>query len=243
MKKRKILQNALRYAGQPGTADPDLSERLDRLYDLACKAACFRMEYRIIPVRSDQTAHRIVLGDQKKQLELPGQLAWRMLESCQEALILGATLGIGFDRELQRLQQLNMADALLFDAIGSAMIEEELDLWQSGFSSTQTQYLSDRFSCGYGDLPLSLQSTLADCLDLARTAGIFVQPSQMMIPTKSVTALIGLSDVPQPARIRGCASCALAHNCSCSKLKKTADGCGAMGPLSGNDHESQRNEK
>ena len=45
----------------------------------------------------------------------------------------------------------------------------------------------------------------------------------LMNPTKSVTALIGISDRPQMARIRGCAYCTMRETCA---LRKGGKHCG-----------------
>ena len=44
-----------------------------------------------------------------------------------------------------------------------------------------------------------------------------------MNPSKSVTAIIGLSDRPQAARIRGCAYCSMRETCA---LRKGGKHCG-----------------
>ena len=49
-------------------------------------------------------------------------------------------------------------------------------------------------------------------------------PSVLMNPAKSVTAVIGLSERPQPARVRGCGYCALRETCQYHKEGKS---CGA----------------
>ena len=60
-------------------------------------------------------------------------------------------------------------------------------------------------------------------LDTARRVGIHVTPSFLMNPSKSVTAVIGLSDKPQMARIRGCAWCVMRNTCT---LRKGGKSCG-----------------
>ena len=84
-------------------------------------------------------------------------------------------------------------------------------------------YLTDRFSPGYGDLPLSLQPGLCAVLDAERRVGIHVTSSFLMNPGKSVTAVIGLADKPQMARIRGCAWCVMRNTCT---LRKGGKSCG-----------------
>ena len=77
-------------------------------------------------------------------------------------------------------------------------------------------YLTDRFSPGYGDLPLSVQPALCRAAGAA-SLGVYVTQSCLMNPQKTVSAVIGLADTPQRARIRGCAFCALRHQCTMRK--------------------------
>ena len=60
--------------------------------------------------------------------------------------------------------------------------------------------------------------------DAARRLGLHVTDSLLLNPTKSVTAVIGLSDRPQMARIRGCDYCALRESC---ELRKGGKRCGS----------------
>ena len=80
---------------------------------------------------------------------------------------------------------------------------------------------TDRFSPGYGDLPLELQAPLCAALDAQRRIGLTVTPSFLLNPTKSVTAVIGLAAVPQKKRIRGCAYCSMRQTCSLRKRGTT----------------------
>ena len=82
---------------------------------------------------------------------------------------------------------------------------------------------TDRFSPGYGDLPLDLQPALCAALDAQRRLGLTVTDSLLLNPVKSVTAVIGLSPTPQPARIRGCGYCNFRENC---QFRKEGTTCG-----------------
>ncbi len=83
------------------------------------------------------------------------------------------------------------------------------------------KFLTDRFSPGYGDLPLSLQRALCAALDSQRRLGVTVTESLLMVPMKTVSAVIGLADTPQPARVRGCAFCARRETCTFRKNGNT----------------------
>ena len=58
-----------------------------------------------------------------------------------------------------------------------------------------------RYSPGYGDLPLEAQRPLLAALDAARQAGITLSSALLMMPSKSVSAIIGAG--PEGAARRG----------------------------------------
>ena len=51
--------------------------------------------------------------------------------------------------------------------------------------------MTRRFSPGYGDLPLSVQPAFAQELDL-ESLGVAVTDSYLLVPQKSITALVGV---------------------------------------------------
>jgi cobalamin-dependent methionine synthase I len=55
--------------------------------------------------------------------------------------------------------------------------------------------LTPRFSPGYGDFPLSYQRVLIDLLDAPRVLGVSVTPSDLLVPVKSVTAVVGIRKI------------------------------------------------
>ena len=155
---------------------------------------------------------------------LPGTLAERMLAECDGAVLLVCTLGAGFDRMEKEWEARDMARAAVMDVCGSAWTESVCDAAEEEIRSRfPGRYLTDRFSPGYGDLPLSLQAGFLRALDAGRKLGITVNESFLLLPCKSVTAVIGLSGKPQGAKIRGCASCSLREGC---EYRKRGDFCG-----------------
>ena len=146
---------------------------------------------------------------------LKGSLAVRMLKECPRAALMVCTLGTTFDAWLRQEQARNMARAVLLDACGSAYVEAGCEEAQREIASRHPgAFLTDRFSPGYGDLPLETQRPLLAAVDAARRLGVYLTDSCLMNPSKSVTAVIGLSDRPQRARIRGCAFCAMNKTCT-----------------------------
>jgi hypothetical protein len=117
-----------------------------------------------------------------------------------------------------------MAGAALLDACGSVLVEEACDRAEEALRQQHPGlYLTDRFSPGYGDLPLSVQPDLLRALDGTRLAGVWLTDTCLMNPSKTVTAIVGLSATPQQAKIRGCDYCALRDTCNLRKDGKRCD--------------------
>lgn len=178
-----------------------------------------RFVYRVFPVEHAEGG--VSLAD----LPLPGEMAARMLREASRAAILVCTLGAGFETLLRAVAARDMARAAALDACGSAYVEAGCDEAERAIAARfPEKFLTDRFSPGYGDLPLALQPALCAALDAQRRLGVTVTESLLMVPTKTVSAIIGLADTAQPARVRGCGFCARRETCAFRKGGKT---CGA----------------
>jgi hypothetical protein len=59
--------------------------------------------------------------------------------------------------------------------------------------SQNEESITWRFSPGYGDLPLDTHINLLGALDTSRKIGLTVSRSLILIPSKSVTAIIGVT--------------------------------------------------
>lgn len=155
-------------------------------------------------------------------LVLPGEMAKTMLRECSDAVLLLCTLGAGFEARLRAASARDMAQAAMLDACGSAYVEAGCDEAEQAIAARfPGKFLTDRFSPGYGDLPLALQPKLCAALDSQRRLGVTVTESLLMVPMKTVSAVIGLADTPQPARVRGCQFCARRETCEFRKGGRT----------------------
>ena len=205
------IGEVLRYLGVKEDPEGAMARAVQDEADGLLRAVRPRYVYRLFPL--ERGPEGVVL--QGSGVTLPGSLAGRMLARCGQAALLACTLGAGFEAMLRSVQARDMARAVILDACGSALVEAGCDRAERELKARcPGQYLTDRFSPGYGDLPLAVQDTICTVLDAPKRLGVQVTGSLLMNPTKSVTAVIGLADVPQPARIRGCTYCALAGNCT-----------------------------
>ena len=204
------IREAMRYLGAGHDADTEALVRA-AASELEQRVQP-RFVYRVFPVEHAEGG--VSLAD----LPLPGEMAARMLREASRAAILVCTLGAGFETLLRAVAARDMARAAALDACGSAYVEACCDAAEREIAERFGESsLTDRFSPGYGDLPLALQPEILARTDAHRKLGITLTESLLMIPTKSVTAIIGICNTPQPARIRGCAFCNLRETCAFRK--------------------------
>ena len=115
------------------------------------------------------------------------------LEGCGEILLFACTAGAETDRRIARAKLQSPAKGLLMHAIGAQQVEGGCDrLCRRLAEAFPDRQLTDRFSPGYGDLPIELQRDVFRVLECARWIGLTLNESLMMSPTKSVTAIVGL---------------------------------------------------
>ena len=102
--------------------------------------------------------------------------------------------GAEIDALQRRVSVTSGADALIVQAIGAAAIEEWMDAVEDDIRQELEpgEELVPRFSPGYGDLPLECQRTLVSVLDTPRKIGVSLTDTLLMVPSKSVSAIIGV---------------------------------------------------
>lgn len=128
-------------------------------------------------------------------LQLEGESIISHLAGCLKVAILAVTIGTALEAKAAQLFSLgNYTAGLLLDAAGSAAVETAADkvnefiaaqAEKDGFTSLT------RFSPGYGDWSISVQPAMVT-LAGGLAAGIETTSSCMLIPRKSITAVIGL---------------------------------------------------
>lgn len=182
------LREIWRYAGARSAVEAQEQLLRECILELGDQTV-YRVCYREFPVACENGA--VDLGFTKVS---SASLA-KHLSGCRSAVVFAATVGTAIDRLITRYSAVSPSRALLFDAIGTERVEALCDVF-CGELATEKQYhglsLRSRFSPGYGDLSLSVQSEIFSVLDCPRKIGLSLGQGLLMSPTKSVTAIVGI---------------------------------------------------
>lgn len=129
----------------------------------------------------------------------------RNLGGCGRVVLFAATLGIQADNLIRRYSHVQMSRAVVMQAASAAMLEDYCDQVNEEIRreyERKGMALRPRFSPGYGDFPLACQPGLIGGLEAEKRIGLTLTDSLLMVPSKSVTAVIGVcvagvSDMPK----------------------------------------------
>ena len=202
----KRIEEAIRYLGvKKGAADAGICALVERSFQELEKEAEPRSVCRIFELREcgEETVQIGTLKIQSRSLS-------RNLKNCGRAILFGATLGIGVDRLISRTGITDMARSVALQACAAAYLEEYCDRRQEEIGrglEKEGGYLRPRFSPGYGDFDIRYQEPIMRMLDCAKMIGLSMTDGCMMTPTKSVTAVIGVSPVKERCPVQGCEAC------------------------------------
>ena len=206
---------ALRYLGCARTTDEQLLRSLEEAARLIEETARPRSVCFSAPL-SHETDGVHFLGT---ALCLPGRDIGALLRESTQGILFCATLGSETDRLIRQWQLRDLSFAAMLDACASSAVEVLCDRLEAALTEeygAKGKFLTDRFSPGYGDLPLSVQSSLCAVLDTPRRIGVQVSSSSILNPRKSVTAVLGVCASQQPRRDR-CLGCLQYDTCPLRK--------------------------
>ncbi len=171
--------------------DPKTEEIIEKMVKLGKDVAIPMGSYAIMKI-VDKKENLVKL----ENFNLPGRRIAEVLKNSIYVVLLATTIGLELEKKVEELENKGLyTQALVLDAVGSTISDQAMDFIHShirgefqrkGFSLTM------RFSPGYGDLPLAIQKDLV-YFSGGEELGIKVTSSYMMIPRKSVSAIIGLN--------------------------------------------------
>ena len=208
----KLNRNeAVRYLGGAGIR---LNYRMDVLMDECEKAVLEKASPKYLYVEKDLPCPQIMGG---KDIE-------SHLNGCEKAIVMCATVGSEVDKLIRISQISDMARAVVMDSLASVAVEQVCNAFDKIIAEKYSDYnMTFRFSPGYGDYPIELQKIILQMLAAPKQIGLCTNDNFLLTPTKSVTAVLGLSKNPIERKKRGCAICNMRETC---KFRRKGLHCG-----------------
>ena len=215
-------RDAFRYMGHKGG---EIKENIlaiaDECEEALLKAIKPRMVYRVFDIERTDKGVEI----KNTPLIFCGNDIARYLEGCQRAVLMCVTLSSETDRLINSYESCGMERAFVADALASAAVEQVCEIAERLIQKEvgEHYHFTWRFSPGYGDLPLEVQRDFIKVTDAHKRIGLSVTDSLILIPRKSVTAVMGISETEIPQKRRGCICCNMRERC---EFRKGGNHCG-----------------
>jgi cobalamin-dependent methionine synthase I len=156
----------------------------------------------------DSTTHTIIA--ESGDLSLTSDAICRHLAEAEEVAVMAVTVGSAVEEAIDSAFSAGeYSRALLLDAAATTATEacaDYLNRTVTAEAKRRGLYTAFRFSPGYGDWDITVQSDIVR-LSEGDSIGITVTESSMLIPRKSVTAVIPLRAQKAEALAHGCSAC------------------------------------
>lgn len=215
------IDEALRYMGYNDSMDiSNISDILTFCEKELLNSANIRYCYKVFDLVKKPDYIDIINGN----IKLTGKSIYNHLEDCTKAVLMACTLSEKVDKLISRYNITDMTASLITDAMASAMIEQVCNKVETIIQQENNiKNMTWRFSPGYGDLPIDIQKNFINIVNAEKLIGLTVTENNILIPRKSVTAIIGISENPIPQKKRGCAICNMNKTC---QFRKRGTHCG-----------------
>ena len=224
-----LTREMFRYMGYGGnTPDPEVAAEAELCLTRLLEETEPKTVWRRFPL--DLESGDIV---RVEGMEIRSGALFRNLRGCREVILMAATLGMAPDRMAARAQAAGkMSRAVMLQAAAAALIEEVCDELNEQLrleAAGEGKTLRPRFSPGYGDFRLEHQTDLFRILEVQKRIGVTLTEHLLMMPSKSVTAVIGISDTAPDTQcgeqgsrpVSGCGAC---DRTDCSFRRNTPEG-------------------
>ena len=154
------------------------------------------------------------------ELVIESKDLYKLLNDCSECIVLAATIGINIEKEIKLNSYSNLTKSIIIDACATTAIEEFCDKLQSNIElilNKEGKYITNRYSPGYGDLNIDLNEIFINLLRASSKIGVTITQDKIMIPRKSVVAIIGISEIKNKYNKKSCLDCLNYNRCKYKK--------------------------
>jgi small nuclear ribonucleoprotein (snRNP)-like protein len=172
----------------------------------------------------DKTKDGIVVKGTKLVLE--GENIKKHLMNSDSCAIMVATVGVIIENKIRYYEKTNLTKAMILDSCATVAVEELCDEVEGKIkeeAKLRGLGITYRYSPGYGDLSINVQKEIANIVGAYKYVGVTVTENSLLLPRKTVTAIIGYQDKEIIRVHPGCEVCNNRNNCM---FRKDGNYCG-----------------
>lgn len=187
---RKEIWRYSGYMGFTDAVDEEVEKQLDKVIQELQGKLAYKVCYRRMDITWEGEMPVLPFESESKNLA-------KCLKGSSEIIMFAATVGLEIDRHIAKYQRMSPVKALLAQAYGAERVECLCDVFCDEIKelvAKEGKTCTNRFSPGYGDMPLAKQIDFFKLLDCNRQIGISLNESLLMTPSKSVTAIFGIGE-------------------------------------------------
>ena len=186
---------------------------------------CIKEVLQVMEPKSCYESFPLIWHEDKNSCEFAGLVIIskdliKNLKDSKEAVMLAVTIGPGFDRLVRRAEVRDMSKAAVLQSVGAEVVEAYCNKVNDEITKQVRErglYTRPRFSPGYGDLPLAMQRDFERVLNMRKNIGISLSEGNIMTPSKSITAVIGITATPCKIGGTNCDTCNMSNDCTYRK--------------------------
>lgn len=217
-------KEVLRYLGHK---NQEINGNIDRLIDETIEEA-----KELIAPKKVVARYRITIKDtgvylDNTNLVLTGEDIKNHLKYSKDIYIMAVTLGSVIEKKIAYYEKIDLTKAIILDSCATTAVEEFCDYIEEDIkkiAENENMGITFRYSPGYGDLSIDIQKDFLDTLNATKVIGLTVSRHNLLMPRKSVTAIIGLIPKDKELNKRTCEVCSNYENC---KFRKEGVSCGS----------------
>ncbi|MHA1766674.1 MAG: vitamin B12 dependent-methionine synthase activation domain-containing protein [Promethearchaeota archaeon] len=184
----------LRYLGGNEKINDDLTDQMiNEGIEEIRRISVPKFQFRIFKIKKNQDNIQVL----NSTLFLKGKDIIKHLLYSNKVVIMAVTLGIQVDQRIKYYSKVDLTRAVILDACATTYIEaicDELEKEIKKIADHSDSNITFRYSPGYGDLSLIIQDEILKILNSSSIIGLTVTNEHLLIPSKSVTAIIGFED-------------------------------------------------
>ena len=209
----------LEYKGQ--IIDDNLKETINQCKNITKARINPRYTFRVYSIKKNKG----IIEFEGSNLKLESRDLYNVLKDCNKCILMAATIGLDIEKDIRKYSFTELTKGIIIDSCATTAIEEVCDMVQEEVQNNileDGQYTTLRYSPGYGDLPIEKNKDILNLINGQKEIGLTITTNGIMIPRKSVIAIIGISDNKLSQVKKSCKNC---NNKDTCKFKRGVDSC------------------